>query len=519
MMDDFYTDGARGDTLRLQLPLCDKTLMHEVAEDFSLPDYQPEIKRLLRVSATVQPPTHYVGGGSAEFSGTIDYCVLYAGGDGGVYCFATSGDYSFRLPLEAGADFDLSDGLVVFADCDAESVLGRVGGPRRINLKCRLAAHVKAFGNCVVARKQKGNLAPGGEEQKLYREEEVAVCALGTGEAFVLSEEIALEGEWRIVSGDAQVAVDDVRCGAGRVSARGEVILKLMLQREGEMTLPEIIWRKIPFEKDVPVEDVTPVSEAIVTGSCSELSLGMEEGRMLCDAEIILQAKAQTKERVSYLCDWYATDCESECGTGEIVSPAPVCCLNGRVTQSESRTSEELNLAKEAKIWDVSGAVQAERVACEQGRIVMTGVCRYVLLLSMPDGEMTSRELNLPLRYVAQAPVTPDMSLNEETVLRLLSAKARYDGARLSVDAEVGIHVKATTERTIRPVNSTVIGPEKERSDGRMTLCYPSREDTLWSVGKRYARSIDELVAANALQDEKRADDKDSLSGVKVLVV
>ena len=61
-MDDFYTPStkgaARGGMLRLQLPLCDKTVTSEVAGDFSLPDYQPEIKRLLRVSATVQPPSH-----------------------------------------------------------------------------------------------------------------------------------------------------------------------------------------------------------------------------------------------------------------------------------------------------------------------------------------------------------------------------------------------------------------------------------------------------------------------------
>ncbi len=519
MMEDFYTDGIGKDALRLQLLVCNKMMMHEVAEDFSLPDYQPEIKRLLRVSATVQPLSHYIGGGSIECSGTVDYCALYAGGDGGVYCFATSSDYKFRLPLEAGADFDLSEGPVVFCDCEAESAIGRVGGPRRINLKCRLAARVKVYGNYIQACKQKGTLPVDGQEQKLYREEQVAVCLGEVAEPFVLSDEVPLEGDWRIVSGDAQVAVDDVRCGSGRVNARGEVILKLMLQREGESTLSEIVWRKLPFEKEIGMEGVSPLGEAVVIGSCSELSLGMEEGRMLCDAEIVLQVKAQNKERVTYLCDWYATECESECNTSSLAIPTPICCLNGRVTQSESRTAEELGLTKDTSVWDVSGQVTVEKLACEEGKIVITGVGRYVLALALPDGEMSSREIQLPLRYVAQVPVTSGMTLDDETSLRLLSAKARFDGVRLAVDAEVGVCVKASAERAIYPVNYTAVGSPKESVSGRMTLCYPSREDTLWSVGKRYAKSIDQLVTLNGLQDEKRADDQASLSDVRVLII
>jgi hypothetical protein len=193
--------------------------------------------------------------------------------------------------------------------------------------------------------------------------------------------------------------------------------------------------------------------------------------------------------------------------------------LNGRVTQSESRTAEELGLTKDTSVWDVSGQVTVEKLACEEGKIVITGVGRYVLALALPDGEMSSREIHLPLRYVAQAPVTSDMTLDDETSLRLLSAKARFDGVRLAVDAEVGVCLKASAERAIRPVNCTTVGSSKESVSGRMTLCYPSREDTLWSVGKRYARSIDQLVTLNGLQDEKRADDQASLSDVRVLVI
>ena len=66
------------------LPICDKTVTAEAGCEFSMPDYQPEIRRLLRVNATLLPPTSYVGAGKAEFVGAVRYDMLYSAADGGL---------------------------------------------------------------------------------------------------------------------------------------------------------------------------------------------------------------------------------------------------------------------------------------------------------------------------------------------------------------------------------------------------------------------------------------------------
>ena len=90
------------ETEGIQIPLCDKTVLTEVAGDFSLPDYQPEIKRLLRIRPCVLPAAPYAGSGSAEFSGTLDYYVLYMGNDGGLYCAPLHTEYALSVPFEQG---------------------------------------------------------------------------------------------------------------------------------------------------------------------------------------------------------------------------------------------------------------------------------------------------------------------------------------------------------------------------------------------------------------------------------
>lgn len=526
-MDDFYTRAKdkeeRSGTLRLQMPLFDKTVTSEVGGDFSLPDYQPEIKRLLRVSATLQPPTHYIGGGSVEFSGVVDFCMLYAGNDGQLYCFPSSSEYSFRLPLEVGAEFDVGDAPVCYAVCEAESTSGRVGGPRRMSVRCRIRARVRAHGTYLLEEKRRGQLPAGCKEERLVREVDYPHYASGTGRPIALHDEIALEseigaGEWRIVCADAQVMTEEIVPAGGRVTARGSAVLKLLMQREGTDELPVTVWRKLPFEGEVPVEGMTAAGEAVVSGSCTELNLSMEDDRVVCDAEMILEARATTLQTLAYTSDWYATGCESSCAATPVTLPLAARSINTSFSQSEGRTLEEIGISREARVVDISGVATVDSLAAQRGRYVLAGKCRYTLILRLPDGEMITKEIELPWRYVADGTAGMEQCLHEASA-NVISARVRMDGERLAVDGEVGLAVRIWGEQPVEIVSSMQIGEAVARTAGEMLVCYPDREDTLWSVGKRYHRPIDALVAQNQLNDDKRADDKRSLSDVSLLVI
>ena len=51
------------------------------------------------------------------------------------------------------------------------------------------------------------------------------------------------------------------------------------------------------------------------------------------------------------------------------------------------------------------------------------------------------------------------------------------------------------------------------------TVCYPSKDDTLWSVAKRYHTPVSLLSAKNTLAPAPAADTPASLAGVRFLMV
>ena len=100
-----------------------------------------------------------------------------------------------------------------------------------------------------------------------------------------------------------------------------------------------------------------------------------------------------------------------------------------------------------------------------------------------------------------------------------ISCRARVDGERISVDAELAVMLTTRTEQTCRMLASASFGDAVGGVGATYTICYPTREDTLWSVAKRYHRSVGELMTVNHLADAPMADSKDSLAGVRYLLV
>ena len=136
--------------VRMQGKICDKQVSLDLSTDLSLSDYLPEIKRLLRVRAIASPADKYVGVGSADFSGKVDFCVLYAGNDGALYSVTQTEDYQFSVPVEMTSDFEIGDGVLCDVETVAEMAAGRVSSPRKLSLRCKLRADVHIYGTRVL---------------------------------------------------------------------------------------------------------------------------------------------------------------------------------------------------------------------------------------------------------------------------------------------------------------------------------------------------------------------------------
>ena len=128
---------------KMSIPICEKTVVTELSDDFTLPDYRPEIRRLLKISVALPAPSSYVSANSAEFSGDAVYSVLYVGGDGKLCSCELVAVYEASTELQ---NTENCENVSAFDELEAENVVGRVTAPRKLNIRCRVRHLIRALG-------------------------------------------------------------------------------------------------------------------------------------------------------------------------------------------------------------------------------------------------------------------------------------------------------------------------------------------------------------------------------------
>lgn len=482
------SDLGRELSTRLTLTMCDRTINTELVGDYTLPDYQAEIRRVLNVVPTVLPPAKYVGSTAAELNGTVDYSVLYVGADGGLYTVPLSSEYNLSLPMERVSDVDLGEGITLLCDSVAESVSARVTAPRRISLRCRLRSHVRAFGTMTLEERCYGDVNPESVRRQKKEARRMTVRA-GLSDVIGMSEEIGGMGEdVRVISAEAVPFVREVRGGASEVDASGEILLKLLLGYEDGST--ESVMRKLPFEGSVELDGMGEVPHCRVTGMVSDLSVEVGEGKILCDVGLLLEARGMVNQTVSYTSDLYSTERESTCETQKYSLPMILRCDHGNISQNERVPKETLNWTDGTTLKDVFAGVRFD--TCEQAgqKYVLIGQSRYVLLCEN-NGEYSTTEVLLPLRYETEGGEMAPESF--DAVGTVISCHAKIEGATLQLNAEIAIASDFMGSKEILAVTDARFGEPLDCRGNRMTVYYPSAEESAWEVAKKYHVSADRI--------------------------
>ncbi len=500
-----------------QIPISEKTITTELSGDFTLPDYQPEIKRLLKISANVLPPSKYIGDSQAEFAGNIDYYVFYTGSDNEIYCAALTGEYKVDMPIERGGEWSVTN-MTGSADVATDMISGRVTSPRKLNIKCRLKTQARLFGDVPTGRGYEG----ADSDNEVLRGYTVCMRTLfGTGDMLRLSDEMIIDsrqGDVRVVSADGRVMMGEVSCNDGAVSCRGDVYLKIIMMREGGGA-PYTALRKLPFSRTLTVDGASGRCQAIAKATVCEMNLDVEDNRILIDLGLLIDATVNKAERINYVKDVYSTVYATECQYRSIRLPSNSNVISANFTLSDSASLEEAGIAQGNTVVDSSGIAMIESVQYdENGRMTVNGRARFSLLMEK-DGEYSSSDMELPFKYTADTSLQNTDGSSASIAPSIISTRARIDGERVGIDAEIALLGSVCELKDISALDGVSFGDEISRVRGEYVICYPSKTDSLWSVAKRYGAPVSSLFKNNRISDEYSYDSPESLTGINYLIV
>jgi len=162
-MNDTSLNGQTPKRVTVTMLNSDTTFTHEVSEEFSLPDYVPEVRRVLHTKTAVLPEGKFISDSGAntnlEFDGTVTYNVIYTDDEGKLCSTPLSSNYDGQTVITGHPD-------TVFIDTCVDSAVCRVTAKRRLVIKSRLKSRILSFKDEVIEE----NISPRALSDEIYIE-------------------------------------------------------------------------------------------------------------------------------------------------------------------------------------------------------------------------------------------------------------------------------------------------------------------------------------------------------------
>ncbi len=493
---------------KLQLRVCDKTVLTELSEDFTLPDYQPEIRRLLSVTPSVSPPSNYISRGLAEFAGNIDWRVLYIGADGEL------AEVKLASPYEVACEFESDDVLDTDApaadDVTAENVVGRVTAPRKLTVRCRMKHRITVWGDKNSELEISGTASPE-SIKKLTRTLPANKVVAGVDDSVELEHIFSIGEGAKTIGARTNTVIDSAEADGIGIVCRGTACVKLLYL--DTLKKPQILEQRLPFTANAsaPVEGDGWSCRAF--GTVTDISADQNEGEALCRLRLTVCAEAQKNLPIRFTTDIYSTSNECSKSVEALTLPCSLLCGHYPFVHDGSANIE--GLFEGARVVDADCTAEANELLLEKGGYVLTGNCRYSVLFEGNE-EYSVREIELPFR--CELGTGAELPSDFYADISVLSCKVRPEGENYAFSAELSAALRACSESETEMVCSAEFNGERDLSRAAFTVAYTSTDDTLWDIAKKYAADPTALAESNGLLVPDPAA-PDSLAGIKYLVI
>lgn len=488
----------------LSCPLLDMSLGHESGGDFSLPDYQSAIQRLINVGVSVLPETKFLSGGVLEIGGSVVFNVLYSG-EGGDIAFAS---FVTEFTADTALPCVLDNAGDVFWDCVVEGTSCRVTGPRSVNIKCRLKSRIMCDERLTQESTSLESIDGAGETdasssmEKLTQSVESVLRCHGTATGTALGE-FRCDLDYRPVMCDGALHPTSCEVLSDGVCVKGDIWSSCLVSKE-DGTCKDIFF-KIPFESTVHVRDIPMGAKARAWGKVASVSLSLseaDEGAVNVSFEYDLCVEAYAKSESTVCLDVYSTEfeCESESTEADFLG----CVCHGTKQLTITGEAEIKSSFEDTRLCCSLGSVTPCQVILSDGKLCIVSSAKLKGVL-VGEGDAAIPECDVPIKLeLTDIPCGNYSDLQSRATCQLLRVEGKLDGDKLRFTAEVSLCYEILEKQKTKYLTGVKLKNErlKDTVGYGVKVYYPQKEEKLWDICKKYHADRNRVMRHNSFKDD-----------------
>ncbi|MBR1764567.1 MAG: DUF3794 domain-containing protein [Ruminococcus sp.] len=464
-------------------------------KDFILPDYCPDIFRILKCRAYPRVISQSVNGDKASMELEALIKVLYLSENSGrinVLEQKLSCTKTIDLPEDCRSPLIYACPRVDYLNC-------RVISPRRLDVRGAVTVRVN-----VVCERKKEFISDAEGAGIQLRKSEVSYISerMAASKRITMIEELDL-GEAKpapaaIISTDCAARAQEVKLVSGKAVCKGEIALSVEYipnEESASGAAAEMMQFAVPFSQVLDLEGVDEsceISIDIVSAGCDIVSKSSDPRSLECEIVLIMNCTALRYKNADAVTDAFSTQYECECESGDFT-------IEGR----REKSTEQLSLSGTLRYEDGNIAsvcccrCEAESFTVRDGTV--SGTALVTLIGMNGDGGAIYLENELPFEF------EPDEGCEVTAVeTGTLTYQLTSDNSA-DIRAEVLLTVNRSSRSCPRPLTNITVSEEKlsdSRGSCALKLYRVGEGERLWDIAKKYKTSVKAIIEENELGAE-----------------
>ena len=485
-----------------------ETVFSESAEqpidvDFTLPDYCPDVTKILKCRAVSRISSKAANGRSITVDGTVTITVIYCDGEQNLCSYEYQ--YPFSKTFEAGIDCD-SGTLLCRTKC--EYINCRAVTSRKIDIHGAAGIYVK-----LIRRKCTEVISDVDDiNVELRRGTAPATSPMGNAEKYLVIEEEIETGQGQppirsLIRYDACITIKENKLLAGKAMVKGELIVTLLYcPYEGSV---QTVRSSIPFTQLLEIEGVTEQCECNAQAEIAyidikpRISAAGDAKSLQLNAKLLICCESYCNNDVDVILDAYSRKYEADITKNEV-------CFN----KIYKNITETFNCKKNlefpdgalSSVADMWSEVKTDSVKIDDGNLIVNGTVIADIVAFDNNGEPSFYEKPVEFEDRCNLGKTSD-NMHCEPQIEAVSVNYTITGSG-NMELRIDLLINAAVyECSNLPLITDVSIDEKrqiaKKDRGAMTIYFAQTGENVWDIARRYCASVEEIKQINDITDEK----------------
>ncbi len=474
--------------------------------DFTLPDYCPDIEKILKCTAVPRVSSKNLSGGNLEIDGAVNIKVLYLDAKNKtIRCCEHSSPFTCSFTVKGE-----TENAVTFVSLKTEYINCRALTPRRLDIHGAFTISVRVMAN---GRQEIPETVQGDDiEQKASVIPISSLMCLSSG-MINLNETLDIgrnrPAPQTIIRTELNVSHSEPKIAAEKLIVKGEAVLKILYITDletGELDSAEF---SIPINEMIDASGASDecLCDMDLTVQSYDASLKSEfddDSTLISfEAKLCVNAAIYSEDIVRTVDDAYSRAYELNLTFKQINCKHISTVIDDEITEKCDLNLGDTTISRIIDIYGDSPQCAAEFMPDGNKMSFKGKITCCILGCDENDAVFyTERPIEFSREYEIGEAVNPSC----KPVVVPLGVSFRITGEKsMEIKAGISLHAAVTecfSKRAVYEVNADENQKRERDKTAALTIYYADEGENLWSIARSYCTSVEAIKMQNDITDD-----------------